>query len=79
MEHLQSTVVMESYCNLNLGAPMDQPTQQIDPFTAAIIEQRNGALNEAAFWRAEAMKAQSLLAAAKPPKAKKPVGAPSGS
>lgn len=60
---------------------MDQPTQQIDPFTAAIIEQRNGALNEAAFWRVEAMKSQSLLAEiqSKLSKPKKPKGEPSGS
>lgn len=60
---------------------MNQPTQQIDPFTAAIMEQRNGALNEAAFWRVEALQAKNLLAEiqAKLPKPKKPAGAPSDS
>ena len=38
---------------------MPQPSQTIDPFTAVLMDQRNNALNEAAYWKAEAIKAQA--------------------
>lgn len=56
---------------------MNQNKQEIDPFAHSLIEQRNAALNEAAYWRSQAVQFQArvmqLEAAAKPKeKVKKP-------
>ena len=60
---------------------MDQPTKQLDPFSIILMEQRNGALNEAAYWKAEASVLQSRLTTltAQQAKPKKPAKVPSGS
>jgi hypothetical protein len=44
-----------------MGVLMDQQKQEIDTFAAILMEQRNSALTEAAYWRAQAIKAQSRV------------------
>ncbi len=41
--------------------------KELNIFELALMDQRNQALNEAAYWRAEATKAQAELAALKKP------------
>lgn len=50
----------------------EQPQQQVDNFTLVIIEQRNEALNQLAYWRAKAIEAQAKLVALQPKPEAKP-------
>lgn len=38
---------------------MNEPQQQVDAFAVTLMEQRNAALNEAAYWKAQAIKLQA--------------------
>ena len=41
---------------------MIEPQQQVDAFSMMLMEQRNSALNEAAYWKSQVAKLQAQVA-----------------